>query len=762
MEYINFRDINNELKPCFSQRILDKFQLNYDEIPLNKDVVLDCIYIDDLLQGAYTEYNYEDEILDVNIPQVYISTKPKDYISSEQWNNGVNSYALSYDMNYTNISEKNYNKLNLYRGYFNQHLNLYSWHIYTSSILTARSNSSAKNKFNDLYAERPIASLKSTLTLGEITTDSQYFSWSKYRGVKLASDRRMEPTSLSGFAPMIRGIANSPSLLSVEYNGRVIYEKNIPAGEYNITDLPVSYGNGSLDVILTSADGEKTVQEIPISSISNLLRPGNYEYSVNIGELDINYPKNYWLTQGSFKYGLNNNLTLYSGMQTILPNDYTQVMAGGTVNSFLGGFSMEYYHSMSDEKLTDNASCRLFCNDKLKFSYENEINPLGTHISLSMSRHLDENYLELDQFLSKKFGYRNDSYSINSGYKQLTNISISKNLPEGFGSLSMSGYYSQPWSDNDKSNYSYSASYSNRLDKLNYTLSVFRYKNYFDNIDNSLYLNVSIPIQTKNKNFNLNSSYSNYSSGYNTRVSASINDKVRNANSINIWADKSSNMTPGFGLSMANNNGYDTKSAGYSQSKNSKMLYGNIKGTVVIHSGGINRVSDIGRTYSIIKAVGAEGMKVSSNSNIEIADNGYGIYPNLAPYKKNYILLDSKKSKSHAEIEDNKMIVIPVAGSSSLVEFKVNKAINKIVKIKSDKYKIPFGARVIDARDKTLGIIDQSGFVFISKSEESEMDDSEWKVVWSSDEGEFECLLNPDDMKKERSISTSQANVNCY
>ncbi|WP_272680420.1 fimbria/pilus outer membrane usher protein [Providencia sp. PROV032] len=762
LENINFKNANGELKPCFSQKDLDKLKLNYEMVFLERERLLDCTYIDELLNGAYTEYNDEEEKLSINIPQIYISTKPEDYISPEQWSKGVNSYAISYDMNYTNIRQSNYNNMHLYRGYFNQHLNLSSWHIYTSNVLTAKSNKATKNRFNDLYAEHPIASLKSALTIGEMTTDSQYFSWAKYRGAKLASDKRMEPTSLSGFAPVIRGIANTPSLLSVEYNGRVIYEKNIPAGEYNITDLPITYGNGSLDIILTNVEGERTVQEIPVSTISNLLRPGKYEYSVDVGELDMNYSQNYWLTQGIIKYGVNNNLTIYSGVQTIFPNDYMQAMVGGTINSSIGGMSMEYSRSKSDVKRALDSSCSVFCNDKIRMSYENDIHPLDIYFSLSMSRYLDENYLELDQFLTEKQVDNNRNFFINSSQKQLTDISISKNLPEGFGSISMSGYYSQPWSSNYKDNYSYSIGFNNQYKRINYNISIFRYKNNMDKIDNTLYLSASIPIYTKNKNVNLSSSYSNSSNGYNTRVAASINEKTRNASSINIWTDKNSNTTPGFGLSVENNNGYNTKSVGYSQSNNSKMLYGNMKGAVVLHSGGINRVSNIGKTYSIIKAVGAEGMKVSSNSNIEIAGNGYGIYPNLSPYKKNYILLDSKKSKNNAEIEDNNLMVIPVSGSSPLVEFKVNKVFDKILKIKSDKYKIPFGTKIIDGKNNSLGITDQSGFVFISEPNINEVNENPWKAVWSLDGEKYECILNTDDLKKDISTTQSQIDINCY
>ncbi|EJF7713776.1 fimbrial biogenesis outer membrane usher protein, partial [Providencia rettgeri] len=336
--------------------------------------------------------------------------------------------------------------------------------------LNARNDSSINNKFYDLYAEYAIASLKSKLTVGEINTNSDYFNWVKYKGIRLSSDDRMNASSLSGFAPLIRGIANSPSLLTIKYNDRVIYERNIPAGEYNIQDLPSTFGNGYLNVILTGADGSKKVQEIPITTIANLIRPGRYEYSLNFGSLDSMYPGNYGITQADIKYGINNNLTMYSGLQSILPNDYSLAMIGGTFNSIIGGVSLEYYRSFSNEKNNNVSSCDLFCQDKIVLNYEEDLSFVDTNFSMSFTRYLDENYLDLNNYMSNKYG--NDfNQGFNSlKYKQVINGTLKKSLPSNYGGVSASGYYARSWDGQGKDSYSYSFGYSNNINKLNYNI----------------------------------------------------------------------------------------------------------------------------------------------------------------------------------------------------------------------------------------------------------------------------------------------------
>jgi len=754
-ENIDFKQHENVILPCFSQQNISKFNLDYDRLNFISSTSSECFFIENILNGAYTTLDFDEERLDINIPQIYLSSEADDYIYPSQWNRGVNSYALKYDMNITNIREKRYNDTYSYNGYFDQHLNLYSWHIYTNNVLSARNNSSINNKFYDLYAEHSVSSLKSNLKVGEINTNGDYFNWIKYRGVKLSSDNRMNATSLSGFAPSIRGVANSPSLLSIEYNGRVIYEKNIPAGEYNIQDLPRTYGNGYLNVILTGSDGARTVQEIPIATISSLIRPGSYEYSLNVGSLDSMYPGNYWLTQVDVKYGINNNLTMYSGLQSIYPNDYAQAMIGGTFNTKIGGVSFDYYRSFSDEKNIERSSCGLFCDDKIVLNYEEDLSLIDTNLSMSITRHLDKNYLELNDFMANKY-----SDDINRGFdsfqnKQISNLVLRKSLPDNYGGISTSGYYAKPWKGNGTDTYGYSLSYNNNFKKVNYNISFFSYKNKNNSLDNTFFISLDIPLETKNKNLNLSSSYVNYADSHNTRVSLAVNDKSLDNVNYNFWMDRGTQNSFGNGGSLSYNNGYNTKQAGYFKNENSEMIYGNINGAMVLHEGEITRASELGKTFAIVKAIGAEGMSISSNSNIKINANGYGVVPYLSPYKRNYITLDSKKSKNMSEIEENRLLVIPDSGSSPLIEFKVKKIGKNILKIHSVNYEIPFGAKVVDAKNNTVGITDQSGFVLLPQEDEG---NQELGVIWSKDSKDYKCKIR---FRNDSDISNSIINADC-
>ena len=87
---------------------------------------------------------------------------------------------------------------------------------------------------------------------------------------------------------------------------------------------------------ITENGGEKKTYIIPVQNNMNLLKSGQKTFSIALG----NYKTVEKLTddsvlQGSYNYGLNNYLTLLSGVN--LTEDYQGVLLGAGLNTFLGG-----------------------------------------------------------------------------------------------------------------------------------------------------------------------------------------------------------------------------------------------------------------------------------------------------------------------------------------------------------------------------------------------------------------------------------------
>lgn len=112
------------------------------------------------------------------------------------------------------------------------------------------------------------------LTLGETSTGGEVFRSLPIKGLVIATDMAMLPDVLQGYAPVIRGVANSRARLEVFNNGYPIYTTYVSAGPYLIDDLSIGGGSGELEVVLTEADGQVRRFTQPYSTLGNLMREG--------------------------------------------------------------------------------------------------------------------------------------------------------------------------------------------------------------------------------------------------------------------------------------------------------------------------------------------------------------------------------------------------------------------------------------------------------------------------------------------------------
>ncbi|KVX88164.1 hypothetical protein WL08_30590 [Burkholderia ubonensis] len=93
------------------------------------------------------------------------------------------------------------------------------------------------------------------------------------RGVQISSDDRMLPDAQRGFAPVVRGVAQSNAPVDVQQNDYVIYQRTVPPAPFEIRGLnPTGYG-GDLQVAVTEADGGKHAFVVSYASFPQLLRP---------------------------------------------------------------------------------------------------------------------------------------------------------------------------------------------------------------------------------------------------------------------------------------------------------------------------------------------------------------------------------------------------------------------------------------------------------------------------------------------------------
>ncbi|WP_211475198.1 fimbria/pilus outer membrane usher protein, partial [Collimonas humicola] len=87
------------------------------------------------------------------------------------------------------------------------------------------------------YLQRDIASLGGQLVIGDSTTPGNFFDAFQFRGVQLSSDDGMLPDSQQGYAPTIRGVAQTNARVTVRQNGFVVYSTYVAPGPFVLDDL---------------------------------------------------------------------------------------------------------------------------------------------------------------------------------------------------------------------------------------------------------------------------------------------------------------------------------------------------------------------------------------------------------------------------------------------------------------------------------------------------------------------------------------------
>lgn len=76
-------------------------------------------------------------------------------------------------------------------------------------------------------------------------------------------------------------------LVTIEQNGFVIYQKEVPPGPFAIADLQMAGGGADLDVSIREADGTVTSYLVPFSSVPNMLQAGVSKYDLAAGRSHI-------------------------------------------------------------------------------------------------------------------------------------------------------------------------------------------------------------------------------------------------------------------------------------------------------------------------------------------------------------------------------------------------------------------------------------------------------------------------------------------
>lgn len=114
----------------------------------------------------------------------------------------------------------------------------------------------------------------------------------RFGGVQWSTDFSTQPGFLSFPLPAVRGEATLPSTLEVYVNNTRRAQSQLPAGPFELKDLPIVTGSGQVRVVVRDLLGREQVIVQPYAMSPELLRPGLHSFSYELGPVREDYGLN--------------------------------------------------------------------------------------------------------------------------------------------------------------------------------------------------------------------------------------------------------------------------------------------------------------------------------------------------------------------------------------------------------------------------------------------------------------------------------------
>ncbi len=148
-------------------------------------------------------------------------------------------------------------------------------------------------------------------------------------GVQVTRDFTMRPDLVTFPLPSLAGSVAVPSTVDVLVNGSQVLSRQVQTGPFNVPQLPVITGAGSVQMTVTNALGQQVTTSLPFYASNNLLAPGLYTWSAEAGFVRrdwgvVSNDYGAFAGAGTYRRGLSANITI-------------EAHAEGTTDEFMAG-----------------------------------------------------------------------------------------------------------------------------------------------------------------------------------------------------------------------------------------------------------------------------------------------------------------------------------------------------------------------------------------------------------------------------------------
>ncbi|WP_229238346.1 fimbria/pilus outer membrane usher protein [Dyella amyloliquefaciens] len=689
--------------------------------------------------GGGTAVGTDGNRIDVQGAQYYMAGPGGNYVSST-----IGNYMLGVNGQYVPVQRGTFvptqrggyssNDIDAYLG-LNLGMNVMGWRLRSQETAQWDQRTGRTQWTNiNTTATHDITRWKAQFTIGDGYTQGVVFDTTPFRGITMYSDDRMLPDSQQGYAPVVRGTANTQARVEVRQNGNLLYQATVAPGTFVIDDLYATGYGGDLVVMVFEADGSTHSFLVPYSAVPMLLRPGISRWSMTDGQVHNTALRNDkpYFVEGTYQRGINNWLTLYGGVQSTYRNLYHGYLGGAAVNTPIGAFALDVTRSMTTFQGAESLS-----GYSTRVSYSKVIPSSGTTFALASYRYSNGNFLSLsDAVVTQDLmtSMRTSSLDVINlmRSRQRLNVTVNQNFGGRYGQLYFNGSRNTYWQGMPSAT-TYQLGYSNTYRRVNFGLTASRtytagpmYNG--AHYDNQFGINLSIPLggpSSRNAPMLQVSAMHDDVMGDSDRAGISGTfgkDSQFNYGAFASYSDYGNSPSQttasgnlGWQAPYANLNGSYSYSEHYQQASLSAA------GGLVVHRGGITLAPqlDPNSAISIVDAPDAKGARVSSSGQATVDGRGYAVATNLMPYRMNDVTLDPAGTSNDVELKTTRLQAAPRAGAVVPLKFETESGRAVLIRAtQADGKAIPFGAEVLGIDGRSMGTMGQGGQLFVRGAED--------------------------------------------
>ena len=732
---------NKSTYTCFSSKQLLEYGVKIE--PIKERLAVNnesCQQLSEWIQDSFYEFDTSKLRFDISIPQIAMEKNAQGYVDPSVWDRGIDAAFVSYNASTYKTYSKTKNSEDNSNAFvsLNTGANIADWQIrhngqWKWEDKTESRDSQSKYDATSTYIQRAFPEYRGVLTLGDSFTNGEIFNSFGYRGAEFSSDDRMLPNSMLGYAPRIRGNAQTNAKVEIRQQGQLIYQTTVAAGSFEINDLyPTGYG-GELDITVIEANGDIQKYAIPYASVAQMLRPGMSRYSVITGQFrDADIDMDPLVIQGQYQRGVNNRITAYGGFQG--SKDYKALILGSAFATPIGAVALDMTHSEANFDRRDKE-----VGQSYRLSYSKLITPTDTNLTLAAYRYSTVNYYNLrDALLAQELEKKGVGSKYYGKQRSELQVTLNQGLPHDWGNLYATGSWVDYW-DREETTKQYQVGYSNHYRNLNYGVSAIRRmvengSTSKSEKDTEYLLTLSLPLSFKRHSINLNSSHTRDSTT--VGMSGVVGDRFNYGASVSTDYEDSSS----FNTNVQYRTNFTTLGGSVSTSDQYEQLSLTARGNIVAHSDGVLFGPDQGQTMVLVYAPDATGARVNNTNGLTINKSGYAVIPYVTPYRLNEIVLNPEGMSLDVELEGNSQRIAPYAGSISKVDF-VTKS-GKALYIRSLNAKgetLPFASEVFDSKGEYVGMVAQGSLVYLRTNTLADTVTVQW-----GDEQDEQCKIRYD------------------